>query len=196
MELQAFREIAGVYALTTRPQFDDRGHFRDILRLAHLPREVADAYRPQQVSVSQSWRGVIRGLHFSSTVPGRDFFQTVACTEGAVRDALIDLRVGSPTFSRFVVLDLSPASALTLLVPPGVAHGYRVITDKAMLTYTMSRAFPEADTGCLRPDFPSLQLWQPGEADVTLSNRDRFAPTVEQARNLGLLPEWRRYPSR
>ena len=182
-------EISGCFLLQTPPNLDDRGWFRDIVRTPVLPAEVSKEFTMEQVSVSCSAPGVVRGLHFSVVACDASFYQLVSCVGGHVLDGLVDVRVGSPTFGAAFQMELTPDSGAALLMPPGVAHGYRSLQHGSTLVYAMSRSFPQAKTQGIRADFPGLGLWRQDERANTISSRDRELPTFEAALDSGILPE-------
>lgn len=181
--------INGVFGLYSSPSHDQRGWFRDSLRLPSLPADLRHEFTPEQVSVSHSTGHVVRGIHYSVTESGRSYSQTVTCARGEVEDILVDLRQGSPTFGQSSKFFLSPESGLTLLIPPGVGHGFRVTGAEAVLVYTMSRAYPEACTRAVRPDSLPEDPWDLSAVAVQ-SLQDQTAPSLEEAEARGLLPRW------
>lgn len=181
-------EISGAFQVVLPAMGDSRGWFRDSVRFAELPGNLGDLYQPQQVSVSHSVRNVARGMHFSVTEPEAAYFQTVTCAAGRVLDILLDLRVGSPTFGGHFITDLAPEVGITLLMPPGVGHGFKVVADSASLVYTMSRSFSSARTGSIRLEGVSSRFVL-SESSV-LSEWDRESPSLEVARQCGMLPQW------
>lgn len=183
-------QIHGVGIIQRQPSQDDRGWFRDAIRASDLSIPSSDAADFAQMSVSHSRAGVVRGIHYS--VPGAQgaFWQSVTCVHGRVRDVLIDLRTGSPTFRNVLTTTLAPDIGTTLVMPPGVGHGFQALDDESTLVYTMSVAYPEAVTRGIRPDFPLVALWDPSDSDAIVSERDRSNPTFDQALTEGLLPTW------
>jgi dTDP-4-dehydrorhamnose 3,5-epimerase-like enzyme len=187
--LEPIGEIRGAYQLRSFPAQDERGWFRDSIRLSSLPEAVAEEFSPQQVSVSNSTDGVVRGLHYSVTETSGAYFQTVTCAGGKVMDALCDIRLGSPTFGGIFRTYLSPASGITLLIPPGVGHAFKVVLAPAVLVYTMSLPFPLAQTRCIRTDSLHVRLWDSDGTEI-ISARDRSAPSMDEALQQELLPTW------
>ncbi|KAF0196333.1 MAG: dTDP-4-dehydrorhamnose 3 5-epimerase [Bacillota bacterium] len=97
---------------------------------------------------SCSWRGVLRGLHFQA--PPHDHTKLVFCVLGEVLDAVVDLRVGSPTYGKFETFRLSAQKANMIYVPQGLAHGFYVLSESAILMYKVTTIHsPEHDTGIL-----------------------------------------------
>lgn len=184
---------AGIFGvrLIDRPLVpDERGWFRDAFRLADLGSASGEAARPSQVSVSHSRAGVVRGIHYSIAGSHGAFWQSVTCVHGRVRDVLVDLRTGSPTFGNVLTTTLAPEAGITLVMPPGVGHGFQALEDASSLVYTMSVAYPDAVTLGIRPDYAPAALWNPDDPRAIVSARDRTNPTFDQALREGLLPAW------
>ncbi|MBU2513654.1 dTDP-4-dehydrorhamnose 3,5-epimerase family protein [bacterium] len=116
---------------------------------------------------SCSKKGVLRGLHFQ--VPPRDCYKIVYCVSGEVLDAVVDLRVGSPTYLNHILIGLSAAQGNALYIPPGLAHGFYVTSGNAIMIYKTSISYsPEHDWGIL---WNSAGILWP-DADPIISVRD------------------------
>jgi len=97
---------------------------------------------------SVSRHGVLRGLHFQC--PPHDFVKVVYCISGTVMDAILDLRHSSPTYGKYVITTLSSQQANLLYIPPGLAHGFYVMSDEAVTGYLTTKPYaPPADSGVL-----------------------------------------------
>jgi len=122
--------VDGCRELQLDPAADRRGSF---LKLFQASRFVADgcALDVREVFVSRSHRNVVRGLHFQA--PPADVAKLVCCLDGAVLDAVVDLRVGSPTYGRHALRELSAAAANAVYVPEGCAHGFLVTSPEALV---------------------------------------------------------------
>ena len=95
---------------------------------------------------SISHKHVVRGLHFQA--PPHAHAKLVYCSNGAALDAVVDLRVGSPTYGKYETFDLSQTCANMIYLAPGLAHGFLTVSDSATLIYaTTSLHDPEADSG-------------------------------------------------
>jgi dTDP-4-dehydrorhamnose 3,5-epimerase-like enzyme len=187
--IRPIQEVSGAYLFEMDPSTDLRGWFRDSLRLSRLPPALQDGVSPQQVSVSHSKKHVFRGIHYSVTDPAASYFQTVTCVAGGALDLIVDLRLGSPTFQGEFRAEITPESGVTLLMPPGIGHAFRSLSDDCTLVYTMSRAFPGAQTRVIRPHGLFGGVWNDSPAPI-VSPRDEDSPSFQEAREAGLLPEW------
>jgi dTDP-4-dehydrorhamnose 3,5-epimerase len=113
-----------------------------------------------QCNVSYNPRkGTLRGLHHQTT-PYEET-KVVFCTRGALFDVAVDLRHGSPTWRRWVGVELTAANGLMLCIPKGCAHGFQTLEDNTEVRYVMGESYhPEASRG-VRWDDPSLQIAWP-----------------------------------
>lgn len=97
---------------------------------------------------SVSHQGVLRGLHFQN--PPYEHVKIVYCLVGKVFDAVVDLRIGSPTYGCYETFELNCESADILYVPAGLAHGFYVLSEEAIVVCNLSRVYsPEHDNGIL-----------------------------------------------
>ncbi|HOP41027.1 MAG TPA: dTDP-4-dehydrorhamnose 3,5-epimerase [Geobacteraceae bacterium] len=107
---------------------------------------LATDWREEYYSVSR--HGVLRGLHFQ--LPPHDHEKLVYCTAGSVIDAVVDLRKGSPTYGRHLIVKLSADQGNMLYIPRGLAHGFYVTDESATMLYKVSSVYsPEYDSGIL-----------------------------------------------
>ena len=136
--------IAGVRVQPFSVFPDDRGYFLEIQRIG---RGVVDAFPPEttQISAALNYPGTIKAFHFH--LQQTDCWTVVA---GMLQVALVDLRLQSSTFGRRNTLYIGALRPWHVLVPPGVAHGYKVIgADPALLVYLTDKHYNPADEGRL-----------------------------------------------
>ena len=143
--------IAGVRVAPFPLWPDDRGYFLEVARLGHgLPAEFSSA--STQVSASFSYPGTIKAFHYHA----RQTDLWVPC-RGMLQVALCDLREDSPSHGRRNTFYIGQLRPWQLLIPPGVAHGYKVIGDSAaMLVYVTDRHYDPSDEGRLPYDSPEI----------------------------------------
>ncbi|MBI5014317.1 MAG: dTDP-4-dehydrorhamnose 3,5-epimerase [Deltaproteobacteria bacterium] len=123
---------------------------------------------------SRSLRGVLRGLHFQT---GRPQGKLVRVVRGEVFDVAVDLRRGSPTFGRWHAVVLGGESQRMLYVPPGLAHGFCVLSEEADFLYKCTDFYaPEGDRG-VRWNDPDLGIDWPLESPI-LSEKDARLPLL------------------
>jgi dTDP-4-dehydrorhamnose 3,5-epimerase len=169
--------IPGVMLVTPRVHRDERGFF---LETYHEPRyrEHGIALPFVQDNHSRSRRHILRGLHGQSPNPQG---KLVRCVAGAVWDVAVDVRLGSPTFGRHVGAELSAANFRQLYVPPGLLHGFVVLSDEAEVEYKCTRVYDPAGDFAVRWDDPELAVPWPVR-DPVLSEKDRGAPLLRDVR--------------
>ena len=167
-------KIAGCFELQPKVFEDARGRFVKVFHeQAFAAQGLETNFAEEYYSVS--YKNVIRGMHFQ--LPQMDHVKMVYCVEGEVMDAVFDLRVGSPTYGQYASFDLSAAKANSIYIPKGMAHGFCVRSEQAIMVYKVSTIYsPAHDAGVLwnSVDIP----WPTTEA--VLSARDQGFPTFEQ----------------
>ena len=125
-------------------------------------------------SLSYSMRNVVRGLHYQVGDPQG---QMVTIVMGAVLDVLVDLRRGSPTFEKTVSVHLDADTPTQIYMPPGVAHGFCVLSDLAILHYKCTRVYDQSVERGLIWDDPDLAIDWPIAVPV-ISARDAAFPRL------------------
>ena len=154
---------------------DERGWFSETWNEARLAGQGIRAHFVQD-NVSASARGVLRGLHYQWP---RAQGKLVTVLEGAVWDVAVDIRRGSPTFGRWVGEELSAENARQLWVPPGFAHGFVVLSERAIFSYKVTAPYVREDEVTIRWDDPALAIAWPIRAP-RLAPRDATAPTLAE----------------
>ncbi|MBI5781403.1 MAG: dTDP-4-dehydrorhamnose 3,5-epimerase [Rhodocyclales bacterium] len=172
--------IPEVILLEPRVHGDARGYFFEAYtRRAFFAATGVDVEFVQD-NESRSRRGVLRGLHYQ--LPPHAQGKLVRCAEGAVFDVAVDLRRSSPTFGRWVAVELSDENKRQLWIPPGFAHGFLALSEYARLIYKTTDYYaPQCDRS-LRYDDPALAIAWPdlGIAPI-VSDKDRAAPLLTEA---------------
>ncbi|WP_169079649.1 dTDP-4-dehydrorhamnose 3,5-epimerase family protein [Microcella alkalica] len=179
--------IAGAFEVTPRQFPDDRGVFWEWYRFDALAEAVGHPLDLRQGNGSVSRRGVVRGIHFADVPPSQAKYVTV--TAGAVIDYVVDIRVGSPTFGRWDAVRLDTVDRRAVYVGEGLGHAFVSLEDGSTVTYLVSEVFNPAAEHGVTPLDPTIGLEFPAEAgEPLLSPKDLEAPTLEEARRIGLLP--------
>ncbi|MGQ9489149.1 MAG: dTDP-4-dehydrorhamnose 3,5-epimerase [Anaerolineae bacterium] len=124
---------------------------------------------------SKSVKGTLRGLHFQ--LPPAAQVKLVRVVRGAIWDVAVDIRVGSPTFGRWVGVELSADNFRQLYIPIGFAHGFCVLSDEAEVLYKTSAVYSRQHERGIAWDDPQLNIAWPVTGPM-LSERDRHAPSL------------------
>lgn len=172
-------DIEGVVVIEPRLFRDDRGYFFE----SFSQREFDEKVRPirfVQDNESKSSYGVLRGLHFQK--PPFAQSKLVRVIKGAVLDVAVDIRKGSPTFGRYVAVELTEENHLQFFIPRGFAHGFSVLTDEVIFQYKCDNFYAPHSEGALAWDDPDLEIdWKIPADKVLLSEKDKHHPRLKEA---------------
>jgi dTDP-4-dehydrorhamnose 3,5-epimerase len=181
--------VPGAWVCTPRVHPDDRGLFLEWFRHPRLVEATGRRLDVAQANHSVSRRGVVRGLHFADVPPGQA--KLVYCPTGAVLDVVVDLRVGSPTFGAVDSVVLDDVDRRAVFVAEGLGHGFCALRDDTAVSYLVSTTYGAAAERTVSPLDPTLALpWPVPANELVLSDKDASAPTLEAARESGILPTY------
>ncbi|MBR2873992.1 MAG: dTDP-4-dehydrorhamnose 3,5-epimerase [Lentisphaeria bacterium] len=133
-----------------------------------------------QDNESKSRFGVLRGLHYQAAPYTQA--KLVRVIEGAVLDVAVDIRKGSPTFGKYVAVELSAENKYQLFVPRGFAHGFVVLSEEAVFAYKCDNTYmPSHERGIAFND-PAIGIdWKVGLDKYLLSEKDSRNPLLADA---------------
>lgn len=171
--------IKGLLLFHTDKHRDDRGYFTEVYHADRYAEYLPKGTRFIQDNLSYSDFGVIRGLHFQVSPHAQA--KLVRCVLGRIIDIAVDLRPGSSTLGQHASIELSEANGLQLFIPKGFAHGFEVISEKAMVEYKCDEYYhPGAERG-IRYDDPLLGIdWKVPVAKRIISPKDLAFPTFKR----------------
>ena len=169
--------ISDVLVVEPRVFTDDRGTFHESFNARAFAAAVGREIAFVQDNHSTSRRHVLRGLHYQDPRPQG---KLVRCVIGTIFDVAADIRPGSPTFGRWVGVELSAANHRQLWVPEGLAHGFLVLSDSADVLYKTTDFYDPGCERCLRWDDPTLGIGWPLEGPPILSARDAAAACLDR----------------
>ena len=161
--------IEGVKLITPFYAEDSRGHFlksieRDVYKSWGLDADIFEEFE------TASQAGVIRGMHFQFDDPQTKIVRVI---NGRINDVILDLRKESPTFGKYIVVELSGENHKIVWIPAGCAHGFEVLSEEgAVMSYTcVGKYIYEKDTGIYYAD-PDLDIrWS--IKDPLVSEKDK-----------------------
>jgi dTDP-4-dehydrorhamnose 3,5-epimerase len=172
-------EIPDVILIKPRIFKDDRGSFLETYKYSNF----ADAGIGEvfmQDNHSKSSRNVLRGLHYQKDPFAQG--KLVRCINGAIFDVAVDMRRGSPFYSKWIAVELNEENNFILYVPPGFAHGFLALTESAEVTYKCTKEYsPEHDRGIAWND-PDIAIDWPVDRP-SLSDKDFRHPLLRDADN-------------
>ncbi|MCS2154924.1 dTDP-4-dehydrorhamnose 3,5-epimerase [Scandinavium goeteborgense] len=168
-------DIPDVMILEPKIFGDDRGFFFESFNQKIFEEAVGRKVEFVQDNHSKSSKGVLRGLHYQQEPYAQG--KLVRCVAGEVFDVAVDIRKASPTFGKWVGVNLSAENKRQLWIPEGFAHGFLVLSEIAEFVYKTTDFYhPESDRGILWND-PIIGVnWGLGN-DVTLSDKDKNHPS-------------------
>ena len=165
-------DIEGPVIIEPKLFEDQRGYFCELFSEREFARKVAPV-KFVQANESRSSYGVVRGLHFQR--PPFDQAKLVRVVKGCVLDVAVDLRTGSPTYGRYVAVELSGDNHRLFFIPRGFAHGFSVLSDEAVFQYQCDNYYAPESEGAVMWNDPDLAIdWRIPPQDVILSDKDRL----------------------
>lgn len=159
---------------------DDRGYFVETFRQDKLEAFLGFSIDFSQDNESKSSYGVLRGLHYQ--LPPFSQTKLVRVIKGKVLDVAVDIRKGSPTFGKYIAVELTESNKKQLLIPRGFAHGFVVLSEVAVLAYKVDNYYsPECDRG-ISFDDPALGIdWRLGKENLRFSDKDKQQPIFDSS---------------
>ena len=172
-------EIKGVYVIEPRVFNDARGYFMEAWKQEEFNEHVGRVEFIQD-NESKSSYGVLRGLHYQKGEASQA--KLVRVIKGRVVDVAVDIRRGSPTFGKHVMVELSEDNKRQFFIPRGFAHGFLVLSDEAIFTYKVDNPYaPQQDAG-IRWNDPDLGIeWPIDPKEVVTSEKDLKQPLLKDA---------------
>lgn len=173
-------EPGGLPGLTiVRPRVfpDGRGYFLETYKASEFRRAGIEAEFVQD-NHSASVEGVLRGLHYQ--LPPFAQGKLVGVARGRVWDVAVDVRPDSPTFKQWWALELSEESHTMFYIPPGFAHGFLTLSERARFFYKCTAEYSKESEAGIRWNDPAIGIAWP-IAEVVVSDRDAALPLMDDA---------------
>ncbi len=172
-------ELTGAYIIEPQVFGDNRGWFMETFNEEKLKN--CGVPVPAFVQDNQSYssrKGIIRGLHCQL----EPFAQTklIRCTRGEIYDVIVDVRLGSPTYKRWIKVLLSAENKRQLFIPKGFLHGFVTLSDDVEVQYKVDSYYDKPSDRSVRYDDPEFGIDWGAESPV-LSEKDRTAPLFSQS---------------
>lgn len=175
-------DIEGIVIVEPDVFGDDRGYFFESWSQAKFDAAVRPVHFVQD-NESKSRYGVLRGLHYQKGRHAQS--KLVRVVQGAVLDVAVDIRRGSPTFGRYVAVELTAENKRQLFVPRGFAHGFSVLSAEAVFQYKCDNLYAPQSEGAIAWNDPQIGIdWRIAPEDVILSAKDSAHPLLRDAEDL------------
>jgi len=171
-------KLKGCFIIEPAVFKDDRGYFFESFNQPKFEELTGQRGNFVKDNESASTYGVIRGLHFQKGEYAQA--KLVRVIEGRVLDVAVDIREESGTYGEWVAVELSAANNLQLYVPRGFAHGFSVLSKKAIFVYKCDNVYHKASEGGIKFDDPVLKIdWVIPADQQSLSEKDLALPLFE-----------------
>lgn len=172
-------EIDGVWIIEPKVFDDERGYFMETFKEEEFRANIGDV-RFVQENESKSSFGVLRGLHYQKGEYSQA--KLVRVIKGKVLDVAVDLRKSSPTFGKYVSVELSEENKRQLFIPRGFAHGFLVTSDEAIFAYKVDNGYTPGAEASIRFDDETIGVdWCGGGTGFLLSGKDKCAASFKDA---------------
>ena len=172
-------EIDGVWIIEPRVFNDARGYFMEAFKEEEFRANIGDVHFVQD-NESKSSFGVLRGLHYQKGEYSQA--KLVRVIKGKVLDVAVDLRRSSPTFGKYVSVELSEENKRQFFIPRGFAHGFLVLSDEAIFTYNVDNGYaPQAEASIRFNDETVGIDWPVAESQFIVSEKDGHAVSFKDA---------------
>lgn len=169
-------DIEGLFIVEPRVFGDARGYFFESFSQRDFAAKTGLDIHFVQDNESRSSYGVVRGLHFQC--PPYAQSKLVRVVEGRVLDIAVDIRKGSPTYGRYVAVELSADNKRQFFIPKGFAHGFAVLSEMALFQYKCDEYYHPESEGAIAWDDPTLAIdWHLPHDAILLSEKDRHHPS-------------------
>ncbi|MBE5702206.1 MAG: dTDP-4-dehydrorhamnose 3,5-epimerase [Sutterella sp.] len=169
--------VDGVLLIKPKVFGDERGYFVETYQKERYS-EIGITHTFVQDNHSMSRRGILRGLHYQTKHPQG---KLVMVSLGAVFDVAVDIRLDSPTFGKWFGAILSQENQHQLWIPPGLAHGFLVLSDIAHFHYKCTDFYDPKNEASILWNDPELNIEWPFAEDVVLSQKDMNALSFKSA---------------
>jgi dTDP-4-dehydrorhamnose 3,5-epimerase len=177
-EVERLGPFEDAFLIPPRRFGDDRGWFEESWNAERFRAQTGVETVFVQDNASRSTAaGTVRGLHFQA--PPFAQAKLVRCPRGAIYDAIVDIRHGSPTFGQWAGVELTEDNGLQLWVPRGFAHGFATLEPDSEIAYKVDNPYSAEQDGGIFWNDPAIGIDWPFDTDAAiLSDKDRAAPLL------------------
>lgn len=172
-------DIKGVWIIEPKVFNDARGYFFEAWKKAEFERHIGSVDFVQD-NESMSSYGVLRGLHYQKGEYSQA--KLVRVIKGRVLDVAVDIRKSSPSFGKYVMVELSEENHRQLFIPRGFAHGFLVLSHEAVFTYKVDNVYAPQHEASLRWNDEDINIqWPIDTKDILTSEKDLKADSLKDA---------------
>jgi dTDP-4-dehydrorhamnose 3,5-epimerase len=180
--------IEGAWLAESPVWSDDRGLFREWFKSQDVKVATGIEFSIQQANISQSQRGVIRGIHYSLAPQGQA--KWITCVAGSIKDVIVDVRPDSTSFGQWIEVELRGDSGKAVFIREGLGHGFVALEDNTAVAYLVSTPFSPSEEFEINPLEKKIGIdWGIDLSELRISDKDRNAPTLAERLADGKLPK-------
>ncbi len=169
-------EFSGLIVIEPKAFYDNRGFFMETYKESQF-RENGIKEQFVQDNFSKSSKGILRGLHFQKEPKAQG--KLIQVLYGRVWDVAVDLRDDSPTYLKWIGMELNDTERKMFYIPPGFAHGFVTLSDEVLFQYKCTNEYDMVSERGIRWDDPDIGITWPVEKPL-VSDRDNELPFVKE----------------
>jgi len=174
-------KLSGCFILEPTVFNDERGYFLESFNKERFNKGIRETVHFVQDNQSFSAKGVIRAIHYQ--IGNQAQAKLVRVLSGTVLDVAVDLRKNSPTFGKYVAVELSNDNKKQLFIPRGFGHGFAVLSDTAEFFYKCDNYYNKKAEGGIVYNDPTLNIdWKIEPEEIVISEKDLTLPKLSEAR--------------
>jgi dTDP-4-dehydrorhamnose 3,5-epimerase len=178
-------EIEGAW-LAHSPSFaDSRGTFHEWFKSTEIEKVIGDTFSVAQANISISAKGAIRGIHYSLAPQGQR--KWITCVSGSIWDVIVDIRPTSPTFKKWIGVQLNSSSGRSVYLSEGLGHGFISLEENSAVSYLLSSPYSPDEEYGVNPFDLELNISWP-ILPALLSEKDARAKSLGELSHSGKLP--------
>lgn len=167
--------IEGSWIIQSPVHTDERGYFREWFHEESIKKSIGRTFPVAQSNFSKSHKGVIRGIHFSTSPHGQA--KWITCANGAIWDVVVDINPGSPTFMRWDAVELRAGDGTSVLISEGLGHAFIALEDESIISYLLTTQYAPEHEFAINPLDQEIAIKWPINP-IHLSSKDRKAPSL------------------
>jgi len=166
---------------------DERGSFRQWFEYEKISSVTGLDFSVAQANLSESKRGVVRGIHYSLARGGQA--KLITCVTGEINDFIVDIRPNSETYGKFASVNLKGGDGQTVLISAGLGHGFISLLEGSTISYLVTSPYSPSEEFAINPFDPEIGInWGFPVSDLLLSQRDLTAQSLFECLVSGRLP--------
>jgi len=179
--------IEGVWLVESPVFRDNRGRFREWFKSEIIEKTCGRKFDIQQANISLSSKGTLRGIHYSIAPSGQA--KWITCVVGSIQDVIVDIRPNSPTFGKWIDIELSGDSGSAIFISEGLGHGFLALEDDTAVAYLVSTPFSPENEYEINPLDQAIGInWRIEFDLLKISEKDQLALTLSEQNLAGKLP--------